>query len=431
MSKKKMAISCAATSLLIITSMLAWPQMAVAEVVLGPDSQVFPSVSADFDNFGSTVAIRGNYAVIGASRDESNNNIGCAYIFQQDVNGVWRQAARLLASDGEPNDRFGYSAAISEDGSYIVIGGFKTNAAYVFHRDGDNWTETAKLTAATGSCFGEGVAISGEYVIIGSRGEDGRTGAAYIFQRNGDTWTQMVRLTDPDCNINDYFGGSVAISGDYAVVGAPNDSVPYTYTGSVCFFQRNGAIWERMCRLKASDPAKDDKFGFSVAIEGDYAVVGSVGDDDTADWGGALYVFHRNDTEWIEVAKLTAPDAHNSDGLGCSLSISGNNIVASTHAFTSSYGAVYVYHRAGNEWGLLEKFKTSDSSSWPTTYAAIDREKILIGMLGNNTNGEYAGAAYFTTVPYPDGDVNLDYRVDFLDFAVMTENWLECTLDCD
>jgi hypothetical protein len=454
-----------ATAMLVTMFVLTLPQAVQAEVELGPDSQVFAFDSNAYDNFGCSVSIGGGYAAIGACRDESNT--GCAYIFQQDASGGWIQTTKLVASDVGPDSRFGYSVSISDD--YVVVGGScNTNAAYIFQRNGVNWTQMAKLTAATGSCFGEDVFISGDYVIVGSRGENGHTGAAYIFQRNGENWTQVARLTDPNGNINDYFGGSVAISGDYAVVGAFNDGVPYYNAGSVCFFHRNGDNWEYMSKLNASDAAKQDQFGWSSAIDGNYAVVGSIGDDDTEDWGGAVYVFHRDDTEWAEVAKLTVPDADNSDGLGWSVSISGNNVIASTAslALGNKNAKSYIFHRDGDDWGLLETFKTCDRSSWSTSYAAVDREKILVGMIGNNVNGTYAGAAYFTSVPYPDGDITEDRRVNFQDFAALVrywsndisglpdetahradlveddfidgadlcallENWLECTLDCD
>jgi hypothetical protein len=461
--KKKKTFRCAATVMLITISAIVLPQIVQAEVVLGPDTQFFASDGDANDNFGHCISISGDYAVISSWRD--NNYTGTAYIFQQAASGGWTQVAKLLASDASQNSWFGYSVSIEDD--YVIVGASKANAAYVFHRNGADWTQTAKLTATTGLCFGEDVSISGDYAIVGSRCEDSHAGAAYVFHRDGENWTQMVRLTDPNGNINNYFGGSAAVSGDYAVVGSFNDGVPYYNAGSVCFFHRNGDSWEYMCKLNASDAAKQDQFGWSAAIDGDYAVVGSIGDGDND--VGAIYIFYRDGETWTETAKLTAPDSVSYDDFGWSVSISGDNVVAGINAFIGD-GATYVFHREGDDWTLLEELTAYDAVGWDSmlskTIAAIDAENILIGMPYNGLNGVQAGAAYFTSVPCPDGDITEDRRVDFQDFAALVrywsndisglpdetahradlveddfidgadlcallENWLECTLDCD
>ena len=185
------------------------------------------------DYFGVSVAISGDYAIVGADGEDSNT--GAAYIFKSAGAGKWpeNETQKLTASDGEANDRFGWSVAIS--GDYAIVGawgvddqGNSAGAAYIFTKSsGAGWTQTQKLFAiggATGDYFGYSVAISGDYAIVGAYGDDDQgnsAGAAYIFFNDGSgNWTQTQKLLASDGQTFDYFGVGVAISGDYAIVGA-------------------------------------------------------------------------------------------------------------------------------------------------------------------------------------------------------------------
>ena len=169
-------------------------------------------------------------------------------------------------------------------------------SAYIFERDGlGNWTQAQKLTAsdrATGDRFGYSVSISGDYAIVGAIGEDhdasgantqSDAGSAYIFERDGlGNWTQAQKLVASDRAADDRFGNSVAISGDYAIVGAnwededASGANTQTDAGSAYIFERDGSgNWTQAQKLTASDRAAGDWFGYSVSISGDYAIVGA------------------------------------------------------------------------------------------------------------------------------------------------------------
>jgi hypothetical protein len=249
-------------------------------------------------------------------------------------------------------DYFGYSVSISgdtivvgayeEDSNAIGVNGDQNNndainsgAAYVFVRDGINWTQQAYLKASNtgaGDQFGFSVSISGDTIVVGAHEEDSNavgvngiqnndnslnSGAAYVFVRTGTTWTQQAYLKASNTGSTDYFGYSVSISGDTIVVGAyaedssstgvngPQNNNDAFNAGAAYVFVRTGTTWTQQAYLKASNTAAQDVFGRSVSISGDTIVVGADAED-SADTGvngdqsnndalnsGAAYVFVR------------------------------------------------------------------------------------------------------------------------------------------
>lgn len=203
------------------------------------------------------------------------------------------QTRKLLASDAATNDVFGYSVAIS--GDTAVIGAYledtapnsDNGAVYVFVRTGTTWTEQAKLLASdafTSDFFGISVAISGDTAVIGAYSEDTApntdNGAAYVFVRSGTTWTQQAKLLASDAASFNAFGNSVAISGDTAVIGAPiKSTAPNSLNGAAYVFSRTGTTWTEVSKLTDSARADGDLFGRSVAISGDKIVVGADSSD--------------------------------------------------------------------------------------------------------------------------------------------------------
>ena len=254
------------------------------------------------------------------------------------------EQAKLTASDGESNDQFGYSVAVSGDGNTAVIGAYGdddggTNAgsAYVFVRSGSSWTQQAKLTASDGAAsdfFGRSVVISGDgnTAVIGADGDDDGgidSGSAYVFTRSGSSWTQQAKLTASDGASSYHFGRSVAVSGDgnTAVIGAIGVDEG---RGSAYVFVRSGSSWTQQAKLTASDGASEDQFGWSVAVSGDgnTAVIGSYADDDGGDRSGSAYVFSRSGSSWTQQAKLTASDRAANDYFGWSVAVSGDGNTA-------------------------------------------------------------------------------------------------------
>ena len=234
--------------------------------------------------------------------------------------------------------------------------GYSSGSAYIFERDGlGHWNEVQKLTAsdgAEGDWFGRSVSISGDYAVIGARYDDDNgsfSGSAYVFERDGaGNWLEVQKLTASDGNPYDKFGLSVSISGDYAVIGAYLDDDNGSSSGSAYVFERDGAgNWSERAKLTASDGAASDSFGYSVSISGEYAVIGARYDDDNGSFSGSAYVFERGEFgNWSETGKLTACDGEEQDRFGYSVSISGDDALIGAWGDDdngSSSGSAYVY----------------------------------------------------------------------------------------
>jgi hypothetical protein len=204
-------------------------------------------------------------------------------------------------------------------------------SAYVFIRTGNNWTQQAQLTAADGATrdfFGHSVAISGDTVVVGAYGADVGAnqdqGSAYVFTRGGNGWTQQQELSDSQGAADDRFGTSVAIDGDTVVVGATGHEV-FTMgrVGTAYVFTRNGTTWSQQSEFTGWDGAPNDSFGSSVAISGEMAVVGASRHQVGSNAGqGAAYVFARSGSNWSGQVKLTAGDGAENDWFGDSVAIS-------------------------------------------------------------------------------------------------------------
>ena len=272
------------------------PHDTVAEV-----SKVQAPSASSGDAFGSSIAISANYMVVGASN--YNANSGSAYLFKIDVDGVANSGFRFEASDVDVNDSFASS-----------------------------------------------VAIDGNYVVVGAKYEDTNStngGSAYLYKiSNATTLTELAKLNPSETGVDDNFGASVDISGDYIVVGARKQDNADIDSGSAYLFKRNsdtlGDVTE-LDKLEASDATANDYFATSVSIDLDYIVVGASGGDGS----GSGYVYNIvADNNITEVEKLVSPLNGVNDYYGWSVSISGNDVAIGDYkedVLGTDTGGVYVY----------------------------------------------------------------------------------------
>ncbi len=315
----------------------------------------FVTINRSIDRFGYSVAISGNTAIVGAYLDDGieYNFSGSAYIYILNGNR-WIQQAKIKASDTALNDNFGYSVAI--DGDYAIVGAYLNDAigvdsgsAYIFKRSGSSWSEQAKLTASDGSAnagFGWSVAIDSNAVIVGACAQN----SAYIFSRNGSSWSQQAKLTASDRTAGDNFGCSVAIDNNTVIVGAKRDNDNREFLslnrGSAYIFTRDGNNWSEQAKIKAGDTVKYDFFGVSVSIDGDRALVGAIGNDDNGTDSGSAYLFTRNGNNWTQQAKLLASDGAEFDNFGYSISLDGDRAIVgavNNDAIEKNDGSSYIY----------------------------------------------------------------------------------------
>lgn len=266
------------------------------------ETKLLPEDNLAGDQFGISVDISGGVLVAGAWFDDNQNggDAGSAYVFRYD--GVnWVQEVKLLASDGEPLDWFGRAVAIS--GSAIVVGAQRENesgdfagAAYVFRYQRGQWVQEAKLLgsqAQPGDTFGYSVDIDGDDVIVGAvQGfVPGEPGAAYMFSFDGHKWTETARVEPPDENVQIVFGYSVAIDDGVAAVGAPYDFDNGPNSGSAFVYEWSGLTWPEIARFVPSDNAAEDLFGNAVAVASDLVAVGAWYQAGAGAASGKVYVF--------------------------------------------------------------------------------------------------------------------------------------------
>jgi len=287
--------------------------------------------------------------------------------------GVLTGEHKITAPDGALDDRFGEAVAIS--GDWALVGAYNDTvgpnaiqgSAYLFYRDqggSGNWGFVKQITASDGAAlaeFGYSVSMSGDWAIVGARyaddGGNSDEGVSYIFHRNeGGTnnWGQAARITGSDAGISDWFGWSVAVDGDWAVVGAvSHDPVAGANAGAAYIYHWDGGAynnWSEAKKITASDGAADDNFAWAVAVSGSDVVVGSphVTGLDT----GAAYIFHWGGgafDNWSEAKKIVASDPAQDDYFGRSVSIAGDYVVVGVAyddvGANADQGSAYLFSR--------------------------------------------------------------------------------------
>jgi len=364
--------------------------------------------------FGGSVSLDGDTALIGDCEDNDNGEIsGSAYVFTR-TGTTWTQQAKLLPSGGKTCDYFGYSVSLSGDTALIGASGNIWSLldypgfAYVFTRTGTTWTQQAKLFASDGASldwFGYSVSLSGDTALIGTPKDDnngGDSGSAYIFTRNGTTWTQQQKLLASDGEVWDFFGGSVSLSGDTALIGASYDNDNGDASGSAYVFTRTGTTWTQQAKLLASDGATQDYFGYAVSLDGDTAFIGAEGDDDNGVDSGSAYVFTRTGTTWTQQQKLAASDGAAGDIFGYSVSFDGDTALIGAVWDANKgpdAGSAYVFTRTDTTWTQQQKLTASDGAIGDEfgVSVSLSGDTALIGADGDDDNGENSGSVYVFT----------------------------------
>lgn len=359
--------------------------------------------------FGTSVALDGDYAVVGASFDGGvAEAAGAAYLYRLG-GGVWTETTKLTASDADELDRFGMSVALDGDHALIAArfdqeAAEDAGAAYVFQRQGEAWREVAKLTARDAeedTLFGFDVALDAGRALIGAltheAGED--AGSAYLFEREGDDWRQVQKLTASDAAAGDRFGSVVALDGDTALIGAPSHDGAAEDAGAAYVFQRQGDAFGEVARLTARDGREDASFGDAVALDGDTAIIGAPGDTHDGDGKGAAYVFQRQGDAWREVVKLTARDARAEHLFGGDVALDGDYALVNGGAFLLEDPdfSVYVYRRDDDTWRMLRRLTAREvgANGFFGTSIALDGPRLLLSAPFDDMGGDEAvGAVY-------------------------------------
>jgi len=268
------------------------------------------------DAFGVSVAVSGDTVMVGANAHDywPWTDEGSTYVFVR-TGTSWVQQARLLATPFEGSMNFGSSVALLGDTAVIGASGYNTpfgagaGSAFVFVRSGSTWTQHAKLVASDAAQydgFGRGVGIWGDTVIVGAPGDDlagiSNAGSVYAFKHTGSSWLQVAKLTASDAAVNDAFGYSLAIVEGTVVVAAPDVDELWGNAGAAYVFQNVAADWIQTDKLVGSDTAARDLFGKAISVSGDTVVVGAPFNDHIGGFGeGSAYVFALAENPWMDL----------------------------------------------------------------------------------------------------------------------------------
>jgi len=348
----------------------------------GQSATITGSDTTSGDQFGGWVDISRDTVAVGAVWAENGGYAhGAVYVFERNVGGAdnWGEVAILSADDAADSHQLG--TRVSIDGDVVATGapqGGSQGTVYLFERNeggADNWGQVARLAALDGAELEFGVAVSGATVILGASADDTQgfgSGAAYLFRRTGETWAEELKVDADDTAQGDSFGFSLAMDGDLAVVGAWRAEMQ---KGSAYVFERNqggGDSWGQIAELTAADGAMFERFGFSVDISDDHVVVGAPGHGGGAYLGGAAYVYSRNHAgvdAWGEVAKLMAADVAVNDQFGWSVGIDHAVVVVGSNkgdGAVADSGSAYLYGRnqdGADAWGVITEFNASDGAA--------------------------------------------------------------------
>jgi len=400
------------------------------------------------DNFGFAVAACGDTAVIGAPADGDNgHDSGSAYIFRA-CGQEWVEEQKLLAADGAAEDRFGYAVAIC--GDTLLIGAYGDEgyrgAAYAFRFDGATWSQEAKLVGSDGVAidhFGVALDVSSDTAILGApyhNGNSPQSGSAYVFRYDGVNWNEEAKLLPSAGAALGLFGAAVTIRDNVAVIGAPWDEDNGWRAGAVYVFRFNGSAWVREAKLLSSDGAGGDCFGASVAVSGDAITIGAPTDQEGGWPLGSAYIFRFDGFNWVEEAKLRAPDAERGDEFGVRVAMDGDTAVIGLGRIDESgerWGGAYVFRYDGSSWAQVAKLLGSDGEGGDHfgRSVAVAGDAAMVGAYGDGDNGPESGSAYiFDLDPIP-GDLDCDGCVDQVDLGILLADWGcdsgDCPGDCD
>jgi len=382
-----------------------------------------PSSTARGDYYGRTVAVSGSVMVVGVpNNDVACLNCGAVAVFRADREGpgTWRLEQTLYASDGSSDDHFGVAVAV--DGAAIVVGssadddaGESSGSAYVFQATNggtEPWTEVAKITASDGEpedYFGFTASISGDTIVVGAYGDDdlgNESGAVYLFQKDEGgigQWGQVTKIRAEDGSEGDLFGWALALVGGTLVVGAFGDDEVAENSGAAYVFEKDQGgfnAWELVTKMIPEDGKVEDRFGYTVAASGNTIVVGAIGsspyDSYISFYGRAFGGFDA----WNWETSIPYTDGCQ---FGISLAISSDTVMVGCPGFWRS-GAVALYrkHLGGfGQWGSLGLLKGFDL--WGEAgfggAVAIDRNTLVIGAPYDNVRGENSGSVYVFKAP--------------------------------
>ncbi len=306
------------------------------------------------DRFGAAIAVSGDLMVIGSTQPDSGR--GAAFVFQKSARGEWVEVARVEVDDAQANDRFGSAVAIS--GETVLVGSSaraeNAGAVYAFHRDDSGkWASAGSLMGtdvAAADRFGSTLALEGNRALVGAPRQDENKGVVYAFLYNAETmvWDEIGKLQGGNIESNNRFGGALALNGDWALIGAPrfNHFIGAVYTFQ---FDAESSEWNERLQLVPFDGSRQNRFGTSLAFDGQSAWIGAPGANG---FQGVIYLFQRDEESgtWTGATKLTAGDLQRGDFFSGTVAAGAGLAVVGIPGDDYGAGTALVYQAEGGHW---------------------------------------------------------------------------------
>ena len=329
------------------------------------------SNSAMGDHFGRSLAQTGNHLLVGSTTLET------VYVFERDASGAWRETQALQASDGTEGDYIGRLAAV--DGDDVLMATWAhaegRGAVYVFHRDDSTgrWSESAKLMGSDiepNEWFGMSLAIEGDVALIGSPRKDGNTGAVYVFRlEETGAWTEQTRLTGAGTVANSRFGSSVALRAGRALIGAATHQQGVG-TAFVYTFDEDSGEWEPGPTLKPFDGGTPGtQFGASVYYGEDEVWFGAPG---ASGFEGRIYAMTQDATgEWTNATKMSGRELNGGDQFGGTFAVSVDVAVVGVVGDDYGLGTATIFERTDDGWS-----EAANVFSEPVSLEAVTGDQV-------------------------------------------------------
>ncbi len=301
--------------------------------------------------FGRSVAIDGDNIIVGAIQAKVGAiSQGAAYVFVRSGNN-WTEQAKIFANDGASGEEFGHTVAIQGDLALVGVPKHKVGnnggqgAVYVLTRSGASWTHLTQLKANDGAAsdyFGYAIELRGNGLIVGAPNDDVGAnedqGSAHIYTKSGNTFTLQVKLMETALP-NAHFGDAVSIDNDVAAVSSPGVGISSNPTGWVTHFRRTGTTWEKLGFLYPPFGGVDIDFGFKVVIRGEYVLLSAASEDmDNMIDRGAAYLYRVGPNLNYMARKYVDPNGTHQSYFGYSIAFDGTNfLIGSTGANKTQY----------------------------------------------------------------------------------------------
>lgn len=311
------------------------------------EQSIVSPVGSVNDRFGWSTAIEGDRMVVGAPLANDGRGAAYAYSFENDR---WEFRETITIDSLDVGAEFGRSVALR--GNYLLIGaprdheaGVGAGAAFVFHYDGYQWQLDTKLLpdADTNGGFGWNVAVYGDHAAVSAHLDDDAgldAGAVYILRRMSGEWRHVTKLTASDALDSAWFGAALSFTSELLLVGARN----HAGRGAAYLFSPVQGIWTEEARFEAADADLGDGFGSKCAVSDDRVIITSANDLGT-DYGvGATYLFTRHEDGWAEESKFTMPDSLGGDRFGGAIAITKKIALIAGSFDDGRNGKLFVHH---------------------------------------------------------------------------------------